>query len=156
MPRLYHVLSNITNAVGARMRQVAVPDTKLNRAVCEILYDEGLIGAVAKGDYDGPYNTGEQVPVTPENVSKRQLWLRLKYKLGEPIMRECRVVSKPSRRVYATVDELKLIAAGREASHLLKASQVGQVTILHTPYGVLELKEALKKNVGGEVLCYAR
>ena len=48
-----------------------------------------------------------------------------------------------------------VIASARQASNLLKGQVLGQVTILETPYGIVEMKDALRKNVGGEVLCFA-
>lgn len=37
----------------------------------------------------------------------------------------------------------------------MKRQEMGQVTIVRTLYGILELDEALEKGVGGEVMCYA-
>ena len=67
-----------------------------------------------------------------------------------------KTISKPSQRIFASVDELKAVAAARNVSKHLKGQEMGQVTIVDTVFGILELKEALKKNVGGEVLCFAR
>lgn len=50
---------------------------------------------------------------------------------------------------------LRAIASARSATSLLKGQVLGQVTILDTPYGIIEMKDALIKGVGGEVLCFA-
>ncbi|KAJ3129288.1 Small RNA 2'-O-methyltransferase [Nowakowskiella sp. JEL0407] len=133
------------------LRRVAVPDSKTNRAICQILYREGFVAGLASGDIRGPFHTGFPVPLTPDNVSKRRLWVDLKYRDGKPVLTKMQVVSKPSRRVYATVEELKAVAAGRSYTGLLKPQEFGQATVIDTEYGILELKEALSKNVGGEV-----
>lgn len=117
-----------------------------------------------KGDEQGPYpvtnaqngKPAEEVPYTPDNIARRKLWLDLKYRFGDPVLSELKIVSKPSRKVFATAEDLKAVAIGQKVGSLLKPSTVGQITILDTPYGVVELKDALRKNVGGEVLCIAR
>lgn len=134
-----------------------MPATKLNRAVCGILYREGFVSAVLQGDIYGPDPSGHEIPVTPDNVAMRRLWLELKYRDNEPVLRAMKAVSLPSRRIYATVDELKAVAAGRRNAHaLVKPADVGQITILDTAYGVLDINEALMKNVGGEVLAVVK
>ncbi|KAJ1542740.1 hypothetical protein HK096_009120, partial [Nowakowskiella sp. JEL0078] len=150
MAPVYNLCSQLQNSFQCLLRRVAVPDSKTNRAICQILYREGFVSALASGDERGPYHVGFPVPVTPDNVSRRKLWVDLKYRDGRPVLTKLQVVSKPSRRVYATVPELKAVAAGRSYNGLLKSQQFGQATILDTEYGVLELKEALTKNVGGE------
>ncbi|KAJ3243211.1 hypothetical protein HDU78_000745 [Chytriomyces hyalinus] len=152
----WHLSSHIKNAFRHRQARIAVPESKQNRAIVQILYDEGFVAAVQTGDTLGPYNIGVQVPITPDNLSRRRIWLDLKYSQGEPVLADMRAISKPSRRVFASAQELKMVAAARKASPLLKGAQVGQVTILKTVYGIIELKDALKKNVGGEVLCIAK
>ncbi|KAJ3091140.1 hypothetical protein HK102_001554 [Quaeritorhiza haematococci] len=156
MAPIYHLCSNITNAFRSKLRQTAVPDNKTFRDIVDILYKEGFIASYATGDERGPFLHGTYVPATPSNIGRRRLWLDLKYREGLPALSEMNIVSKPSRRVYASVEELKAVAAARNASTLLKAQKVGQITIINSPYGIVELKDALAKNVGGEVLCYAR
>ncbi|KXS18335.1 ribosomal protein S8 [Gonapodya prolifera JEL478] len=152
MPPIHDLASHITNSFRAGLRRTAVRSNKRNLAVCEILYKEGFLSAIYKGDVNGPDNVGHPVPVTPYNVAQRRIWLDLKYRDNLPVLREMKPVSKSSRRVYATVDELKAVAAGKRAHSLVKPQVLGQVTILETEYGVMELTEALKLDIGGEVL----
>ena len=65
----------------------------------------------------------------------------LKYFDGEPGIREIKRVSKPGRRVYASVGELPTIYNG-----------LG-VAIMSTSKGVMSDSQARENNVGGEVLC---
>ncbi|KAI9091157.1 ribosomal protein S8 [Phlyctochytrium arcticum] len=155
MAPIYNLCSQIQNSFRWRLRQIAVPHSKTNRAICRVLYDEGFLTNLSSGDQTGPFNAGVEVPITPDNVARRKLWLDLKYYEGLPVLKNIHVVSKPSRRVFASIEELKAIAAAKRAGPLLPGQTVGQVTILDTPYGIIELKEALKKEVGGEVLCIA-
>jgi small subunit ribosomal protein S8 len=65
----------------------------------------------------------------------------LKYYEGTPVIRELARVSKPGRRVYASVKEIPLVRNG-----------LG-VSIVSTPKGVMSDAAARNANVGGEVLC---
>ena len=77
-----------------------------------------------------------------EHASGRsELEIELKYFDGEPVIREIERVSKPVRRVYASVKNLPRINNG-----------LG-VAILSTPKGVMSDHDARDANVGGEILC---
>ena len=67
--------------------------------------------------------------------------IELKYFDGEPVIAEIARVSKPGRRVYSSIDDLKPIKNG-----------LG-ISILSTPKGVMSDTAARDANVGGEVLC---
>ncbi|KAJ3145099.1 hypothetical protein HDU86_001151 [Geranomyces michiganensis] len=200
MAPVHNLCSAVQNSFRWKLRQIAVPVSATNRAICRILYDEGFIAALEQGSAQGPHaavrplphaptptppvpkpsslstsvvsdpsSTATQRPLQPPtessathfpqppspNPASQKLWLTLKYKDGEPVLRKMAAVSKPSRRVFASLAELRAVAAARRAGPLLKGQEVGQVTILKTPYGIIELKEALEKEVGGEVLCIA-
>ncbi|KAI7870354.1 30S ribosomal protein S8 [Spinellus fusiger] len=152
MPRLPDLCSRIQNGFRARLQTMAIPDTKMNLAVANILYREGFISSVTRGDHTGPDETC--TVTTPDNIATRRLWLNLKYKENKPALEALSVVSKPSKKVYFTTNELKNIANGRRAQ-FIKPLQPGEIAIVNTNLGVLELQEALKKNVGGEILCRA-
>jgi small subunit ribosomal protein S8 len=72
---------------------------------------------------------------------KAEFQIELKYFDGEPVIREIERISKPGRRVYASVRNIPRVADG-----------LG-VSILSTPKGVMSDHEARSQNVGGEVLC---
>jgi len=80
-------------------------------------------------------------PGGPE-ITEAELEIELKYHEGRPVIRELKRVSKPGRRVYASVRELKPHRQG-----------LG-VSIVSTPHGVMTDANAREKNVGGEVLCH--
>ena len=67
--------------------------------------------------------------------------IELKYFDDQPVIRKIERVSKPGRRVYATVDAMPRVANG-----------LG-VSIVSTPKGVMADHSARENNVGGEVLC---
>ena len=87
---------------------------------------EGYIRGYAQVDYNG---------------GKSELEIELKYYEGSPVIQQIQRVSKPGRRVYASVRNLPTVRNG-----------LG-VSILSTPKGVMSDAEARAQNVGGEVLC---
>ena len=72
---------------------------------------------------------------------RSELEIELKYFEGEPVIREIARVSKPGRRVYASVKALPRINNG-----------LG-VAIVSTPKGVMADHDAREANVGGEIIC---
>ena len=101
------------------------PSSKLRKNVLEVLKREGFIR-----DYSNSQ-------VSP-GISK--LSIELKYHEGSPISEIVRV-SRPGRRVYSSIKDLRRVYNG-----------LG-ISILSTPNGVLSDNEARVANVGGEVLC---
>ncbi|KAL1932464.1 hypothetical protein VTP01DRAFT_8142 [Rhizomucor pusillus] len=152
MPRIHDLCARIQNGFRGRLQSIAIPETKMNLAVANILYRQGFISAVARGNHLGP--DAEYTPTTNENIATRRLWLSLKYKDDKPVLSSMSVISKPSKRVIFTVEEMKRIASGRRAK-FIKPLQPGEIAIVSTNRGVLDLHEAIEKKAGGEVLCRA-
>jgi len=120
------MLTRIRNAQMRRQSKVSTPSSKLRENVLGVLQSEGYIRGFATVDHgDG----------------KAELEIELKYYDGEPVIRTIERVSKPGRRVYASVKNIPRVKNG-----------LG-VSILSTPKGVMSDAEAREQNVGGEVLC---
>lgn len=120
------LLTRIRNGQSARLKVVKSPTSTLRNNVLEVLKRQGYIR-----DYTLEKGTNGQQQVTVE----------LKYYEGEPVIKEINRVSKPGRRVYSKIADLKSVYNG-----------LG-VSILSTPKGVMSDVEARQANVGGEVLC---
>jgi small subunit ribosomal protein S8 len=120
------MLTRIRNAQMRRRPNVATPGSKLRARVLEVLKSEGFIR-----DYSA----------TEFGNGRSEFQIELKYYDGQPVIRSIERVSKPGRRVYASVDAMPRVADG-----------LG-ITILSTPQGVMADHEARERNVGGEVLC---
>ncbi len=120
------MLTRIRNAQMRRRPKVSTPASKLRAHVLDVLADEGYIRGYARVEHKG---------------AQPELEIELKYSNGQPAIREISRVSKPGRRVYSAVKELKTVANG-----------LG-VAILSTPKGVMADWRAREENVGGEVLC---
>lgn len=72
-------------------------------------------------------------------VATGKLTVNLKFSHKKPVLLDLKIISRPGRRVY------------------LKAADLGKkkgssIYLLNTPKGVLVSKEAMKLNVGGEVI----
>ena len=119
------MLTRIRNAQMRRRGTVSTPGSKLRARVLEVLKSEGYIRGYA----------------TLEHSSGRsEIEIELKYFDGEPVIREIERVSKPGRRVYASVKNLPRVNNG-----------LG-ISVLSTPKGIMADHEARDANVGGEVL----
>ncbi|MEX0953770.1 MAG: 30S ribosomal protein S8 [Rhizobiaceae bacterium] len=120
------MLTRIRNAYGRKKTKVSTPASRLRARVLDVMKSEGYIRDYAQIDFDN---------------GKSEIEIELKYFEGEPVIREIARVSKPGRRVYASVKSIPQVANG-----------LG-IAILSTPKGVMADHEAREQNVGGEVLC---
>ena len=120
------MLTRIRNAQMRNKSKVSTPGSKLRANVLEVLRNEGYIRG---------YSTTEL------GNGRTEFDIELKYFDGAPVIREIARVSKPGRRVYASVKALPRVNNG-----------LG-VAILSTPKGVMADHDARDNNVGGEILC---
>src|SRR3954469_6208113 len=120
------LITRIRNAQLRSKSKVSSPGSKLRARVLDVLKTEGYIRDYAEVKYEN---------------GRPELESELKYFDGAPVIREISRVSKPGRRVYASVKALPRIHNG-----------LG-VAILSTPKGVMADHEARDANVGGEILC---
>jgi small subunit ribosomal protein S8 len=120
------MIARIRNAQMRAKSKVSMPGSKQRERVLEVLKTEGYIRGYAS---------------VAHASGRNELEIELKYFDGEPVIREIARVSKPGRRVYASVRALPRINNG-----------LG-VAILSTPKGVMADHDARDANVGGEIIC---
>jgi small subunit ribosomal protein S8 len=120
------MLTRIRNAQQRGKNKVLSPTSRLRERVLAVLQQEGFIRGFATTELDG---------------ERPELEIELKYYDGEPVIRDIRRVSKPGRRVYASVDSIPTVFNG-----------LG-VSIMSTSKGVMSDSDARTNNVGGEVIC---
>lgn len=120
------MLTRIRNGLMRGKTKISTPNSKLRARVLDVLQSEGYIRGYSQVDFGN---------------GKSELEIELKYYEGAPVIREISRVSKPGRRVYASVKNIPNVSNG-----------LG-ISILSTPMGVMADHEAREKNVGGEVLC---
>jgi small subunit ribosomal protein S8 len=120
------MITRIRNAQMRNKPKVSTPGSRLRVSVLDVLKNEGYIRGYATVEHSN---------------GRTELEIELKYFDGEPVIRDISRVSKPGRRVYASVKALPRINNG-----------LG-IAIVSTPKGVMADHAARDANVGGEVLC---
>ena len=119
------LITRIRNAGMRKKSKLSAPNSRLRASVLEVLKSEGYIRDFATVEHKDGRNEVE---------------IELKYFEGQPAIREIERVSKPGRRVYASVKNLPRINNG-----------LG-IAIVSTPMGVMADHAARDANVGGEIL----
>jgi small subunit ribosomal protein S8 len=120
------MLTRIRNAQMRRRNTVVTPASTLRARVLDVLQSEGFIRGYSEVKHDN---------------GSAELQIELKYSDNAPVIRTIERVSRPGRRVYASVKNIPQVASG-----------LG-VSIVSTPKGVMADHEAKSQNLGGEVLC---
>ncbi len=126
MDVIANMLTIIRNGCMAKKEEVVVPHSKEKEGILSIMKSEGFI----KG-YDVH---------TVDNKSFIKIKLSYDEKKRPVITRLIRI-SKPGRRVYVSKDEIEPVRRG-----------LG-IAIISTSKGLMTDKEAIKNNVGGELIC---
>ena len=123
------MLTRIRNANMAMHDEVRMPSSKKKEALAAILKKEGYIEDFAVADNaDRP---GSTLTVTMKYSPERARTIS-----------GLRRVSKPGLRVYSPAHEVPRVLGG-----------LG-VAVVSTSQGLMTDREARKRNVGGEVLCF--
>jgi small subunit ribosomal protein S8 len=120
------MITRIRNAQMRKNAKVTTPGSRLRQNVLDVLKAEGYIRGYSTVDFEN---------------GRSEFEIELKYFDGQPVIREIERVSRPGRRVYASVKNIPRVMNG-----------LG-VSIISTPKGVMSDAEARDQNVGGEVLC---
>jgi small subunit ribosomal protein S8 len=123
------MLTRIRNANIAMHDDVRMPSSKLKEALAGVLANEGYIEAF-------------DVEENPDRPGKT-LHVKMKYSADRArTISGLKRVSKPGLRVYSRSTEVPRVLGG-----------LG-VAVISTSQGLLSDREARRRKVGGEVLCY--
>ena len=125
------MLTRIRNACLIKKSTVAVPFTRMNQKISQILEKEGFIQTFQISE------------------DSRNLILRLKYrskqvyggKIKESCITNLKRISKPGLRIYANHKEIPRILGG------------AGIVIMSTPSGIITDRESRSLGIGGEILC---
>ncbi|GBL20314.1 30S ribosomal protein S8 [Acidimicrobiaceae bacterium] len=123
------MLTRIRNGNVAMRDEVLMPASKQKSALAEVLKREGFIA-----DYS----------ITQDDQGPGKL-LKISMKYGEDRQRTIsgiKRISTPGLRVYRGATEVPRVLGG-----------LG-VAVLSTSHGLMTDREARKRNVGGEVMCF--
>jgi len=123
------MLTRLRNANTAMHDEVMMPSSKLKVALADMLHKEGYIGGFDLADNVGrPGHT---------------LTIRMKYSpQRERVISGLKRVSKPGLRVYSGARDIPRVVGG-----------LG-VAVVSTSKGLMSDREARRRRLGGEVLCY--
>ncbi len=121
------LLTRVRNANNAKHETVEVPASKIKKAICQILLDEGYV---------------KDVQVVEDGVQGK-IVITLKYGAGKTrILQGLKRISKPGLRIYSSCEDMPQVMKG-----------LGTV-IVSTSKGIMTGKAARKLNIGGEVLAF--
>jgi len=121
------MLTRIRNALSSRHEEVNIPGSKVKLEIARILLENGFIQ-----DYQ-----------FVEERTPGEIRISLRYgDEGRCAIAGLKRVSKPGRRIYRRKGGIPKILSGNG------------IAILSTSQGILTDREAMTKEIGGEVLCY--
>ncbi|NBU60513.1 MAG: 30S ribosomal protein S8 [Actinobacteria bacterium] len=123
------MLTRIRNGNVALRNEVLMPASKQKSALAEVLKREGFIADYAV--VQDPNGSGKALKIIMKYGSDRQRTI-------SGIKR----ISTPGLRVYRAATEVPRVLGG-----------LG-VAVLSTSHGLMTDREARKRNVGGEVMCF--
>jgi small subunit ribosomal protein S8 len=115
-------LVRLKNASRVGRTSILVPATNMNLELTNLLIKQGYVASFEK------------------RPKRYALELTLVYRDGVPAVQDAKRISKPSRRMYMGVRDIKPVKRGRG------------ILVLSTPKGLRTGKDAKAERVGGEVL----
>jgi len=126
------LFTQLKNAQAARHKRALIPFSKIKFEIAKILKDSGFIQeAEARSK---KVNKSKKIKLSFIDV-------KLKYdKKGEGAITGVKLLSKPSRRIYIGNKDIRPIKSGFG------------ISILSTPKGIMNGKDAKKQGVGGEFI----
>ncbi len=124
---LGNFLTIIRNGIARSKTSVTAPYSQVKYELALILQEEGFIAGIEI--------------MNDNDIVNKQLKIFLKYVNNESVIHEITRVSKPSRRVYANIAQIKPVIGG-----------LG-ISVLTTNKGLVTDKTAKKIRVGGEIIC---
>ena len=122
---LADMLTRIRNGAKAKKKSVDVPSSNLKKTVAGLLWER---------DYIGKF-----VEVQDSKQNLLRIFLKYDHE-NNSLISGLRRISKPSLRIYA--DQKKIKEMQREIG----------LTVLSTSKGILDHRQAMESQVGGEVL----
>ncbi len=126
------MLTRIRNANTAMHDDVAMPSSKLKESLATLLHKEGYINNFNVSDN----SESNELP-------GKTLTIEMKYSPSRSrVISGIKRVSKPGLRVYSKSNEIPRVLGG-----------LG-VAVVSTSQGLMSDREARKRRMGGEILCY--
>lgn len=129
MDPISDMLNRIKTGAMAKQDQVLIPFSKMKLAIANVLASTGYVSSVERKNKKHKKSEHEYLLVT------------LKYSEGDSVISGIKMISRQSRRMYLSADQIKPVRSGHG------------LAILSTSKGVMSSHDARKQNVGGEIIC---
>jgi small subunit ribosomal protein S8 len=121
------LLARVRNGGQARKEYVDCPWSVIKERIARVMVAEGFLQECSTLELD---------------KGKKDLRVWLRYDAGQrPVINGLKRVSKPSARIYVGADSMPKVRGGMG------------ISIVSTPLGVLVDREAVRRKVGGELIC---
>jgi ribosomal protein S8 len=134
--------------------QTAPDPEGLERMAAQLAKKPYLAYAISEVDRKHPLGEEQVHEVSvPQNPAQRRLWLGLKYWNNEPVLKHMKLISKPTRRIWLTSEDLGKITRTRESSYVKGLTHPGECMFLTTDRGILEARDCVERRIGGMALC---
>lgn len=122
------MLTIIMNAQAVNKETVVLPFSRIKFDIINILKSGGYVASVERKKRKTKKSEQELLSIT------------LKYDEHGPAINGVKLISRPSRRMYIKANQIRPIRSGHG------------VSIISTPKGVMNSKEARKQKLGGEII----
>ena len=122
-------LTSIRNAILAEHKVVRVPASKVKKEITKILFDQGYI-------------LSYKFENTENNQGNIKIALKYDKLTKEAVIKKIQRISTPGLRKYVSANKFPRILNG-----------LG-ISIISTSKGVMTGKQAVRENIGGELICY--
>ena len=119
------MLTRIRNAIAVNKNEVQLPISKIKQTDAELLVANNFI---------------DKVSVSGDGIEKK-IVITINQKNTNARITEIERVSRPGRRLYATVDKIPTVKRGRG------------IVIVSTSRGLMTGDEAKTQRIGGELIC---
>jgi ribosomal protein S8 len=185
---LHKVLSSIKNGQKNNLLVVTCKESKIAIQVLNVLQENGFILGYRYKSGKPLYQGNETIVPRKINITKggcnvsyrnseleNVIEILLKYNKEKPVIKSCKLISKPSNKVYKTIQELQSMQEMQRThkdnpkvnpnkSGLIRnvtinsgeknwKSLINGMYILTTTRGIISDKTALKYNISGQIIC---
>ncbi|MEK7515239.1 MAG: 30S ribosomal protein S8 [Patescibacteria group bacterium] len=123
------MITRIRNALAVRATHVLVPTSRMKVGIARVLQEAGYLESVERRTKKVRASEHEYIDLVFSRDTD-----------GKPMINDMRLISKPSRHLYAKARELRPVQSGFG------------IAVLSTPKGIISSRAARKEGVGGEVL----
>lgn len=120
------LIARIKNGYLARKKIVQIPYSNIKHDIAKLLSETKYIADIS---------------VIGEKPAEKQIKIKLRYNRQYPSIQDIKRISKPGLRIYKRANELKKPLGGLGTG------------IISTSKGVMTIKQAKDKNLGGELIC---